>query len=206
MGGLVARYYLECLEGWRYARKLIRFGTPYRGSLNALDFLSNGYGKTFAGFNVADLSALMRSFTSVYQLLPRYPCVDTGDGVLRRPGEVKGLPNVDPAKAAAALTFHFELERAICANARSRKYNVYPIHPIIGVDQPTKHAARIDAGRLVPVNDLKGLEGGDGTVPRFSATPLGCTRKADNAFRDAALYVSGVHSSLQNIPQVITQI
>ena len=34
MGGLVARYFLECLEGWRDTRQLVTFGTPYRGSLN----------------------------------------------------------------------------------------------------------------------------------------------------------------------------
>jgi pimeloyl-ACP methyl ester carboxylesterase len=207
MGGLVARYYLECLEGWRYTRKLITFGTPYRGSLNALDFLSNGYGKTFAGFNVADLSALMRSFTSVYQLLPRYPCVDMGDGVMRRPGEVSGLPNIDPAKAAAALAFHHELERAICANAESKDYKPYPVHPIVGTDQPTKQSARIRAGRLVPFNELRGTdESGDGTVPRPSALPLGCTPDDDVAFGRAGLYVSGVHGSLQNLPKVIAQV
>ena len=42
MGGLVARYYLEVLGGWRDTRKLITFGTPYRGSLNAVDFVANG--------------------------------------------------------------------------------------------------------------------------------------------------------------------
>jgi hypothetical protein len=207
MGGLVARYYLECLEGWRHARKLITFGTPYRGSPNALDFLSNGYAKTFAGFNVADLSNLMRSFTSVYQLMPRYPCVDTGDGVMRRPGEARGLPNIDPTKAAAALAFHNELEQAICANAASKEYKPYLVHPIIGTDQPTKQSARMNAGRLVPSNELSGAdESGDGTVPRPSAVPLGCTSVDDAAFGRAALFVSGIHGSLQNLPQVIAQI
>jgi hypothetical protein len=206
MGGLVARYYLECLEGWRYARKLITFGTPYRGSVNALDFLSNGYAKTFAGFNVADLSALMRSFTSVYQLLPRYPCVEM-DGVMRRPGEVSGLPNIDPAKAATGLAFHRELEQAICANAGSKEYKAYALHPIVGIDQPTKQSARIRAGRLEPFNQLNGTDGsGDGTVPRLSAFPLGCTREDDEAFGRAAFYVSGIHGSLQNLPQVVTQV
>ena len=207
MGGLVARYYLECLEGWRHTRKLITFGTPYRGSLNAVDFLSNGYVKTFAGFNVADLSTLMRSFTSVYQLMPRYPCVDTGDGVMRRPGEARGLPNIDPTKAAAALAFHNELERAICANAGSKEYKPYLVHPIIGTDQPTRQSARIHAGRLVPSNELNGAdESGDGTVPRPSAVPLGCTSVDDAAFGRAGLFVSGIHGSLQNLPQVIAQI
>lgn len=39
MGGLVARYFLEYLEGWRDSSRLVTFGTPYRGSLNALNFL-----------------------------------------------------------------------------------------------------------------------------------------------------------------------
>lgn len=207
MGGLVARYYLECLEGWRHTRKLITLGTPYRGSLNALDFLSNGYGKTFAGFNVADLSALMRSFTSVYQLLPRYPCVDMGDGVMRRPGEVTGLPNIDPAKAAAGLAFHRELDRAIRANAESKQYQAYHVHPIVGIDQPTKQSARIRAGRLVPLNELNGADlSGDGTVPRSSAIPLGPKPEDDEAIARAAFYISGIHGSLQNLPQVIAQV
>jgi Lecithin:cholesterol acyltransferase len=207
-GGLVARYYLECLEGWRYARKLITFGTPYRGSLNALDYLSNGYGKIFADFNGPDLSALMRSFTSVYQLLPRYPCVDMGNGVMRRPGEVSGLPNIDSAKAASALAFHHELDRAICANAESKEYQPYLVHPIIGTDQPTKQSARVRAGRLVAFNQLNGAdESGDGTVPRPSAIPLGCMREDDDeAFGRAAFYISGIHGSLQNVPQVVAQV
>jgi hypothetical protein len=33
MGGLVSRYFLECLEGWKDTKGLITFGTPFRGSL-----------------------------------------------------------------------------------------------------------------------------------------------------------------------------
>ena len=46
MGGLVARYFLEVLGGLEITRKLLTFGTPYRGSLNALDFIANGWRKT----------------------------------------------------------------------------------------------------------------------------------------------------------------
>ena len=45
MGGIVSRYFLECLDGWRDTRLLVTFGTPYRGSLNALGFLANGFEK-----------------------------------------------------------------------------------------------------------------------------------------------------------------
>ena len=47
MGGLVSRYYLEVLGGWRDTRRLITFGTPYRGSLNAVDFIAHGFTRFF---------------------------------------------------------------------------------------------------------------------------------------------------------------
>jgi hypothetical protein len=130
-----------------------------------------------------------------------------GDGMLRRPGEVNGLPNIDPANAAAGLAFHHELEQAICANAASKEYKPYLVHPIIGTDQPTKQSARIRGGRLVTFNELSGTdENRDGTVPRPSAIPLGCTSDDDAPFGRAALYVFGIHGSLQNLPQVIAQV
>jgi pimeloyl-ACP methyl ester carboxylesterase len=48
MGGLVARYFVEALEGWRNTRAVVTFGTPYYGSLNAVDFLVNGFDKSWA--------------------------------------------------------------------------------------------------------------------------------------------------------------
>jgi hypothetical protein len=43
-------------------------------------------------------------------------------------------------------------------------------------------------------------------VPRHSAIPLGPTPEDDEAFGRAALFVSGIHGSLQNLPQVIAQV
>ena len=40
MGGLVARTFIEVLDGWRDTRALYPLGTPFRGSLNALVLLS----------------------------------------------------------------------------------------------------------------------------------------------------------------------
>ena len=36
MGGLVSRWFLENMDGWKDTRALITFGTPFRGSLNSL--------------------------------------------------------------------------------------------------------------------------------------------------------------------------
>jgi triacylglycerol esterase/lipase EstA (alpha/beta hydrolase family) len=72
MGGLIARYWLEVEGGWRDCRALITLGTPHRGSVQALSYLANGYRKL-----VVDLTEVMRSMTSVHQLLPIYPAVLT---------------------------------------------------------------------------------------------------------------------------------
>ena len=98
MGGLVSRYYLEKLEGWKDCRALITFGTPYRGSVNALNFLSNGYKK-----RLIDLSEVLRSFSSAYELLPIYPVIDVA-GDFKRIEDVAGIPGIDNARAAELAT------------------------------------------------------------------------------------------------------
>ena len=68
MGGLVSRYYLEVLEGWRDCRALITFGTPYRGAVNAVGFIANGYKQIGL-----DLTAVLRSCPAVRMIRPM-PC------------------------------------------------------------------------------------------------------------------------------------
>ena len=203
MGGLVSRYFLECLEGWRDTRMLITFGTPYRGSLNALNFLSNGLTKQLGGLDVVDLTALLRSFTSVYQLLPIYPCYDPGDGTLVRIGETADIPGVNLARAAAALAFHREIEHAVDAHLKDETYlkNRYAIHPIVGTYQPTFQSAKLLADKVeLSTNhphypDLDG----DGTVPKPSATPL----ELDGGI---GVFVAERHGSLQNADPVLVQL
>ena len=60
---------LEVLGGWKDARALLTFGTPYRGSLNALNTLANGERKAAGRI---DLSPLVRSLTAL-ELLVREP-------------------------------------------------------------------------------------------------------------------------------------
>lgn len=196
MGGLVARHYLEMLEGWRDTRMLVTFGTPYRGSLNALDFLCNGFKKGIGPFGL-DLTRFLRSLTSVYQLLPRYPVVDSGSAQMTRVAETSGLPGVDAARAAAALQFHLDIDAAI----EHRPANAYAIHPIVGILQPTNQSARFDRGAVRMVASYGGEDhGGDGTVPRVSATPL------ELADQDRETYAPDQHGSLQNATGPLTQL
>src|SRR5437763_5264538 len=105
MGGLVARYFLENLGGWEHTRSLVTFGTPYRGSLNALDFIANGLQKKLGPITLLDLSDFLRSLTSVYQFLPVYDCYDQGEGILRNVGEIQGIPNLVAKKSGTPLKF-----------------------------------------------------------------------------------------------------
>ncbi len=201
MGGVVSRYFLECLDGWRDTRALITFGTPYRGSLNALDFVANGMRKGPAG--LIDLSAVLRSFTSVYQLMPIYRCYDPGDGRLARVGETAGIPNVDAQKAAAAMAFHREIQQAVDAHRQLDAYvtDGYRIFPIVGTHQPTHQSARRAGSTVELLSSYEGRDdGGDGTVPRVSATPL----ELSGAGRE--MYAATRHASLQNADAVLAHL
>jgi pimeloyl-ACP methyl ester carboxylesterase len=201
MGGIVARYFLEVLGGWRDTRSLITFGTPYRGSLNALGYIANGYAKGIGPLKV-DLSETVRSFTTIYQLLPTFKCVDKGDGKVVRVGETSGLPNIDAARAAQALAFHQEIRDAQQRNAGDEAYRRegYRIFPIVGVEQPTFVSAILRDGKLELRQSLEGkVIGGDSVVPRLSATPL--ELKDDRR----EMFAAEAHASLQNFPPVLTQ-
>jgi pimeloyl-ACP methyl ester carboxylesterase len=201
MGGLVSRYFLECLDGWRTTRVLLTFGTPYRGSMNAVTTLAHGMRKKIGPVGL-DLSALARSFTSIYQLLPTYPCVAAGEGDLVRVADV-AIPNVDRAKAQAAFEFHEEIRLAIEDHERDEEYREgrYDIRPVIGILQPTSQSIRLANGKVALLRSHRGKDdGGDGTVPRVSATPRDVEREAN------AMFATERHASLQNDEPVLHQV
>jgi hypothetical protein len=201
MGGIVSRCFLELLDGWRDTRALLTFGTPYRGSLNAVDSLANGVKKGPLG--LLDLTDLSRSCTSVYQLLPIYPCYDAGDGTLVRVGETSGIPNIDAARAADALSVHRQIEQAVEDHRQDAQYreNGYRIFPIVGIAQPTSQSARRKGDGVAMLESHQGQDlSGDGTVPRVSATPLELSESGREMFAGTK------HGSLQNADACLVQL
>lgn len=199
MGGLVSRYYLEVLEGWRDCRALFTFGTPYRGSVHAVNFLANGYKMLFG-----DLTEVLRSFTSVYQLLPIYEMVKIGDNYLRI-AEADNLPNIVKTRAQDALKFHREIEDAVNKNRQDEIYqNSFKTIPIAGIQQATLQSAELINGKLTVSEKLPkilqnrpDLADGDGTVPQVSAIPIELSNSFNNSF------IAERHSSLQNHNQIL---
>ncbi len=159
MGGLIARDFLERHDGWKITRHLITFGTPYRGSMNAVSTLINGIDKGLGPISV-DLSPLVRSFPSMHQLLPIYPSVDVG-GKLVRPGEAT-LPGMSAALAADALKFHRDIEAAVTANSANPAYRSggYQITPIVGIAQPTDQSAKLTGATVATYLSLGGDDSG----------------------------------------------
>ncbi|MCX4750401.1 hypothetical protein OG455_33665 [Kitasatospora sp. NBC_01287] len=175
MGGLVARYWLGPLGGWRLCRSLITLGTPHRGAPKALDLLTNGV--RLLGSRLDGVSDLLREWPSMAELLPRYPAVwDTTANTARYPHEVPaaGLG----AAARAAFAVHQEIDRAWQEIPRTP--DAPQVVPRLGWSHATAGSARWDGRRLTVSKklphwlDLAGWEKdhGDGTVPAISAVPV----------------------------------
>jgi hypothetical protein len=146
---------------------------------------------------------MLRSLTSVYQLLPTYKCFDPGDGELVRPGETASIPKMDPVKAGAALDFHREIKDKVKNHQKDQKYldDGYRIYPIVGYAQPTLQSARLRGDQVLLRRDREGKDaGGDGTVPRPSAIP----EEMDDPKR--AMFSASAHSSLQNAEEVLNHL
>jgi pimeloyl-ACP methyl ester carboxylesterase len=202
MGGLVSRYYLEVLEGWQDSRALFTFGTPYRGSPKAVNFLANGYKQLFL-----DLTDVIRSLTSTYQLLPIYKVINI-NGEFHRIAELENLPNIDKLKAQDALAFHREIEAAVERHQQDQQYlRSLTVIPIAGTQQPTLQSATLINGKLTASEALPAvlqnrsdLGDGDGTVPKISAIPIERSQDLNNFF------IAEQHGSLQNQAQVLDNI
>ena len=123
----------------------------------------------------------------------------TAPGTLKRVGEATGLPKGFAAdKIAAAKAFHDEIAAAVDKNGG---YGRYQIFPVAGIFQPTRQSAVVRGGEVEILQTLDGKDvGGDGTVPRPSATPI---ELSDDA---REVYATEAHASLQNFDPVLVQV
>jgi hypothetical protein len=198
MGGLVARWFMEVLGGWELTRWLITVATPYQGAVNALETLVNGVSKGLGPLRV-NLTDLARSFPSMYELLPTYPCFDPGDGRMRPLTGVSGLGlDADMLKSAAA--FHARIAEKV----KDRWERGYGIVAIKGVLQPTPQSARPGGEGIELLQEYMGEDkGGDGTVPRPSAHPPDW---ANERTPGQTLWAAQLHATLQETEGVQAQL
>jgi pimeloyl-ACP methyl ester carboxylesterase len=191
MGGLIARYFVEALGGWKQTKAVITFGTPFYGSVNAIDFLVAGLRKGIGPFAV-DLSPMLRSFTSVHQLVPIYRCVFEAAGNQVSPINA-ALPGWQKTWTKNLSEFHEEMESAAKLNRQDPRWEREgPVYqPIVGDDQKTRQSVRMVDSKVEALFELSGKDGGgDGTVPRISAALAGT--------ETARMFTPYQHARLQN--------
>jgi hypothetical protein len=186
MGGLVARYWIGVLGGWRRCHALVTLGTPYRGAPKALDWLVNGAG---AGrLRDPRITRVIREWPSVHELLPQYEavCDHAGGGagqaaeltvlptglVSARP-ELAGYAPRFAEMAAAGRKVHEAIRDGWLALDPGRAPEVTAF---MGRGHPTLGTAILDGGGLRVTKDDPSWRGntdwhGDGTVPMLSAIP-----------------------------------
>ncbi|MFF8844009.1 esterase/lipase family protein [Streptomyces sp. NPDC015127] len=186
MGGLVARYSVECEGGRETTRSLTTIGTPHRGAAKAVRFLT-GYAAgahrplRWLGEGVAELC---RTFPSVWQLLPVYAAVfRPGDPSHRHTLAECPLDGLDSARVQDTFAFHRELQDALTRN-RAADGMPYAVHSLAGNAHTTIHGVLARPEGLTFVNALDTAQQwrGDGTVPAESAFPAWAHRTTAETF------------------------
>lgn len=193
MGGLVARYYAECLDTRGLVHRVVTIGTPFSGAAKALAVLANG--RADLGPARLDLSDLLPSLPSVAELLPMYPCVGASGDELAplRSVQVPGLP---ARCLQRGLDFHDAIAAAVADAGRARpRY-----HAVLSHRQATDTWVSVESVGVVAHQVRDPGESGDGTVPRCSASPPEWADDAD------AVFVAGRHGALQQQREVLTQL
>lgn len=190
-GGLVGRYYLECLGGRETARALVTLGTPHQGAAQAVRFLTgHGIGDQGSDQGVGDhgtssttatrmLNEVMRDFAlnlpSVAQMLPVYDAVRVAGKsrprtLADRRYPVPGLP---ADLVEDAFSFHNRFLEAREAHRRTDAGGrlPYQVYCVAGTAHATVLTVGLSAdGLRHDMTDAAGhLGAGDGTVPRNSA-------------------------------------
>jgi pimeloyl-ACP methyl ester carboxylesterase len=165
MGGLVAR--AACVAGLDQTPNVtvLTLGTPYYGSVKALRLIAEGSGSPLKGVDLERLRRFANSCPGVYDLLPRYSCIN----------EAHGPRSLTPEDVASVGG-----DRSMAADAQAR-WDLLRLaegpgnavwHTLVGIDQPTLQSAAIDCGETTYFYHLERRDqGGDGTVYRQSAGP-----------------------------------
>ena len=201
MGAIVARYYLEALDGWKSARALITFGAPFRGAPRALGALTGASPLVLPSGEYGDL---LRSFTSLYQLLPVYPAVHQEEDAeaLHRVTEID-LPGLDADRVALSLELRRDLDEALQRHNNNPAYREgsYPLVPIVGTAQSTAQSARLTDGQLELLRSYLHRDlSGDGIVPRVAAQP------SETGDVPATLLTAAQHAELQNDDRALSYV
>lgn len=170
LGGLVARAWLAEPGQASYCRALLTLGTPHRGAPKALAILAAGIKKL--GIPLPRLTTTLRAWPGVYDLLPRYRMIASGDRMLY-PHQLAANDIPDFGRLAGdAFNRHLDIERAWTDGNRA-----VPVLPFFARGHHTFQSASLEGTELTLSSDpFPGQSNpewlGDGTVPANAAIPI----------------------------------
>lgn len=178
MGGLVAAWWWAFMSEGIDVDQIITLGTPFRGAAKALNVLVNGMriGPFPATQAVSDM---VRTWDSVFDLLPHYQVVDGNTGC-RYPYELpSGITSTVAGFSGKALNayqknqrLHDALVNKVAESGRN-PFTVYYSqgHATLGHASIDTHSDGLVVAKGNPRAIPERWDGGDGTVSTFSAIP-----------------------------------
>lgn len=176
MGGLVAAWWWAFLSEGVEVADILTLGTPYRGAAKALDVLVNGV--RVGGHELSSLTGVLRTWDSVFDLLPHYQVVEDGGGgpyPYQLPSTVtEAVPDFS-ARALKAYRANRDMHRALVEKAGSggNPFTSYYSqgHATLGRAIVDAASGQLEVAKGNPQELPPSWDGGDGTVPVFSTIP-----------------------------------
>lgn len=178
MGGLVAAWWWAFMSEGIDVDQIITLGTPFRGAAKALNVLVNGM--RIGPFDVPQaVTDTVRTWDSVFDLLPHYQVVD-GNDKYRYPYELpSGIMSAVAGFSGKALNayqknrcLHDALVNKVAESGRN-PFTVYYSqgHATLGHASIDTHSDGLVVAKGNPRAIPASWDGGDGTVPMFSTIP-----------------------------------
>lgn len=177
MGGLVAAWWWAFMSEGIDVDQIITLGTPFRGAAKALDTLLNGM--RIGPYVPQAVTDTVRTWDSVFDLLPHYQVVD-GNDKYRYPYDLpSGITSAVAGfsgKARAAYEKNRCLHDALInkvAESGGNPFTVYYSqgHATLGHASIDAHSNQLVVAKGNPRAIHASWDGGDGTVPAFSTMP-----------------------------------
>lgn len=177
MGGLVAAWWWAFMSEGIDVDQIITLGTPFRGAAKALDTLLNGM--HIGPYVPQAVTDTVRTWDSVFDLLPHYQVVD-GNDKYRYPYELpSGITSAVAGFSGKALNayqknqrLHDALVNKVAESGRNPLTVYYSQgHATLGHASIDTHSDGLVVAKGNPRAIPERWDGGDGTVSTFSAIP-----------------------------------
>jgi pimeloyl-ACP methyl ester carboxylesterase len=162
LGTLVSRYYIERLGGKDKVGRVVLIGGPHQGTPRIATDLIQGVGLLPFGLFGDRLLDVIKTFPSVYQILPTYPCAIDQNG---QPIDLLADEQWLPAEQIPLLRLAREFRAELGTRSSVPAVSVFGY----GLETVTDlQVTRAGDGRWSKL-DFKAKPGGDNRIPEHSA-------------------------------------